>query len=128
MGIKSNNGYVYFNEILYRCMRHKFGNMRLNRQMQIFELRTQYNIFLTTQEVQKRMDKKAGAAAVDQRDAIYNEMIQKSTGFNPFLTEMNYKIAFRTWLKFAKQRIQMEAHGDSHRRKSFNLNIQRGLI
>lgn len=46
MGIKSNNGYIFFNELLYRCMRKKFGSMKLNRQMQIFELRTQYNIFL----------------------------------------------------------------------------------
>ena len=31
MGIKSQNGYIYFNEMLYRCMRHKFGSMKLSR-------------------------------------------------------------------------------------------------
>ena len=40
MGIKSDKGYIYFNELLYRCMRRKYGNMKINKKMQIFELRT----------------------------------------------------------------------------------------
>ena len=45
-------------------------------------------------------------------------MIQKSNGFNPFLTEMNYKITFKTWLRFARQRIRMEEEGRDFRRMS----------
>ena len=52
------------------------------------------------------------------KDLIYNDMIQKSNGFNPFLTEMNYKITFKTWLKFARQRIRMEEQGKNPRRAS----------
>jgi hypothetical protein len=48
MAIKSDNGYIYFNELLYRCMRRKYGNMKISRKMQIFELKTQYKIFLMT--------------------------------------------------------------------------------
>ena len=115
MGIKSNNGYIYFNELLYRCMRKKFGNMKLSRQMQIFELRTQYNIFLITQDVQNRiMNKQSGQNA----ESIYNDLIQKSGGFNPFVTEMNYKITFKTWLKYARDRIRMERQGYDYKRKS----------
>ena len=40
MGIKSDNGYIYYNELLYRCMRRKYGNMKLSKNMQIHELRT----------------------------------------------------------------------------------------
>ncbi len=40
MGIKSDNGYVYFNQMLYRCMKLKYGNMKINKNMQIIELRT----------------------------------------------------------------------------------------
>jgi len=40
MAIKSDNGYIYFNELLYRCMRRKYGNMKINKKMQIFELNT----------------------------------------------------------------------------------------
>ena len=50
MAIKSVNGYVYFNELLYRCMRRKYGNMKINKKMQIFELLTQYRIYLMTLE------------------------------------------------------------------------------
>jgi hypothetical protein len=31
MAIKSDNGYIYFNELLYRCMRRKYGNMKINK-------------------------------------------------------------------------------------------------
>lgn len=40
MGIRCDDGYVYFNELLYRCMRRQYGNFRLNRKMQILELKT----------------------------------------------------------------------------------------
>lgn len=40
MAIKSDNGYIFFNEMIYRCMRRRYGNMKINKQMQIFELRT----------------------------------------------------------------------------------------
>jgi len=33
MSIKSDNGYIYFNEMLYRCMRRKYGNMKINKKM-----------------------------------------------------------------------------------------------
>jgi len=48
MAIKSDQGYIFFNEMLYRCMRRKYGNMKINKKMQIFELRTQYSIYLMT--------------------------------------------------------------------------------
>jgi len=50
MGIKSNQGFIYFNELLYRCMRRKYGNMKINKKMQIFELKTQFKIYLMTLE------------------------------------------------------------------------------
>jgi hypothetical protein len=52
MAIKSDNGFIYFNEMLYRCMRRKYGNMRTNKKMQIFELRTQYSVFMMTLNIQ----------------------------------------------------------------------------
>jgi len=33
MGKKSDNGYVYFNQMLNNCMKLKYGNMKLNKQM-----------------------------------------------------------------------------------------------
>jgi len=31
MAIKSDDGYIYFNELLYRCMRRRYGNMKINK-------------------------------------------------------------------------------------------------
>lgn len=62
MGIKSNQGFIYFNELLYRCMRRKYGSHRknkankqktcsnTNKNMQVFELKTQFQIYLMTLE------------------------------------------------------------------------------
>lgn len=70
MAINSDNGYIYFNELLYRCMRKKYGNMKINKPMQIFELRTQFEIFLKTRE---RLKKKQ----VVDNEEIYESIIKK---------------------------------------------------
>ena len=49
MKIKAEDGFIYFNELLYRCMRRVYGNLKLNKKMQIFEIQTQYFVFKTTQ-------------------------------------------------------------------------------
>jgi hypothetical protein len=48
MAIKSDNGCVYFNEMLYRCMRRRYGNMKISKRMQIYELNTQFKIYMLT--------------------------------------------------------------------------------
>lgn len=48
MGIRCDDGYIYFNELLYRCMRRQYGNFKLNKRMQIVELKTQYKIYYLT--------------------------------------------------------------------------------
>jgi hypothetical protein len=40
MGIRCDEGFIYFNELLYRCMRRQYGNFKLNKRMQIVELKT----------------------------------------------------------------------------------------
>ena len=54
MGIRSDDGYIYFNELLYRSMRRIYGNLKMNKNMQIFELRTQYKLFMMTLASQKK--------------------------------------------------------------------------
>jgi len=44
MGINTDKGWIYFNELLYRCMRRLYGNFKLSRKMQIIELKTQFKI------------------------------------------------------------------------------------
>ena len=103
MAIKSDNGYIYFNEMLYRCMRRRYGNMKINKQMQIYELRTQYQIYLMTLSIQNK-----GKTYLNN-ESIFNNIIKKENGVNPFLTVMNFKISFKTWLKHSKSKARMEA-------------------
>ena len=48
MGIKSEDGYIYFNELLYRTLRNRYGNFELNKNMQVMELITQFKLFNIT--------------------------------------------------------------------------------
>ena len=50
MGVKSENGYIYFNELLYRLMRELFvtDKFQLNTKMTMIELTTQYKLFKLT--------------------------------------------------------------------------------
>ena len=100
MGIRSDNGYIFFNEILYRCMKRKYGNMKINKKMQIFELRTQYSIYLMTRTIQDKTKVNIS------NDDIIRNLIEKKNGVNPFLTVMNFKISFKTWLKFAREVLE----------------------
>lgn len=40
MGIKSDDGFIYFNELLYRLMREDYCKFKLNKRMQVYELAT----------------------------------------------------------------------------------------
>jgi len=35
--------------------------------------------------------------------------VKKESGVNPFLTVMNFKISFKTWIKYAKLRMRKQA-------------------
>ena len=48
MAVRCDDGYIYFNELLYRCMRRLYGSFRLNRKMMTRELKTQYKIYQIT--------------------------------------------------------------------------------
>jgi len=48
MGIRTEDGWIFFNELLYRCMRRVYGNFKLNKKMQIIELKTLFKISIIT--------------------------------------------------------------------------------
>jgi hypothetical protein len=45
--------------------------------------------------------------AINNEDII-NNIIKKENGVNPFLTVMNFKISFKTWIKFARKEVREE--------------------
>jgi len=38
-------------------------------------------------------------------EEIFNAIIKKENGVNPFLTIMNFKISFKTWLKVTRATV-----------------------
>ena len=44
MGINVDDGFIYFNEMLYRVMRAQFGKVQFNKVMALNELVTQYRV------------------------------------------------------------------------------------
>ena len=40
-------------------------------------------------------------------ESIFNNIIKKENGVNPFLTVMNFKISFKTWLKQSKTQARI---------------------
>lgn len=45
-------------------------------------------------------------------DEIHNSIIKKENGVNPFLTMMNFKISFKTWVKVARIQLDEINHGE----------------
>jgi hypothetical protein len=54
----------------------------------------------------QRSQKKGGSKISNEQ--IFDGIIKKENGVNPFLTVMNFKISFKTWLKVAKQELEDE--------------------
>lgn len=48
-----------------------------------------------------------------------NNLVKKDTGVNPFLTIMNFRISFKTWLKYARTELEI-----IERRNSGEENVQ----
>jgi hypothetical protein len=82
-------------------MRRKFGAMRINKKMQIIELKNQIRIY----EMGRDMDNSYKNKKITKEE-IEKNIAGKGNGFNPFLAVMNYKITVKTWIKFARQKLK----------------------
>jgi hypothetical protein len=115
MGIRCDDGYIYFNELLYRCMRRAYGNFKLNKRMQIIELKTQYKILQKTLEAQNQ------AIKLKNHELFFEKMLGNSTAVNPFLQMMYYRISFRTWVKAMRSEERRKNHAvqmATHKKKA----------
>ncbi len=118
MGIRSDGGYIYFNEMLYRCMRRQFGNFRLSKKLQIAELITQYKVYSLTLRAQN-MEKKAG-----DHEMFFEKMIGSGKSVNPFLQMMYFRISFNTWRNYAKKLYLQKKHEEKMERKKERMEKQ----
>lgn len=98
MGIRGEEGYIYFNELLYRCMRRQYGRFKLNKQMTIYEIQTQFRL-LQLRAVQQETSQK-----VDQK-ILVKKLTEQQFAFNPFMLLMFQKISFNKWLNMARNEL-----------------------
>lgn len=99
MGIRADDeGYIYFNELLYKVMRKTYGIKHIrNRKLAHEESITYAKI----NKIQKEVSRKD----------IWDD--KKATAVNPFLAVMYYNISFKTWLNKARKRMELEALNDN---------------
>lgn len=106
MGIRGDDGWIYFNELLYRCLRRIYGQFKLNKRMQIKELKTQFILFQLTLKA-----KKEGKMAMEN-EAVVGGLTNKGASVNPFLTMMYYRISFMTWMNAMRKAKAKDEGGD----------------
>jgi len=113
MGIKNESGWIYFNELLYRVLRNRYGNFKcneslkisqqagvrkLNQSMQIEELKTQFSLFKLTMGSIKQNKKNSTLLK------FFRKVGSGSTDtVNPFLNQMYFRITFLVWYNSMKR-------------------------
>ena len=91
-------GYIYFNELLYKVMKNTYGIKHIrNKRLAEKEAAT----FIKINRIQEK----------NSKFLISEE--KKAIAVNPFLAIMYYKISFKTWINFAKKRYEKQARDDN---------------
>ena len=86
-------GYVYFNELLYKVMRKAYGVKHIrNKKLAEHEA----NTFMKINKIQEKMSK-----------FLISEE-KKAISVNPFLAMMYYNISFKTWMNVTRKTMETE--------------------
>lgn len=104
MGINVDDGFIFFNEMLYRIMRAQFvtfPKMTFNKVVTISELVTQFKLAeltLLEKQTKTKIDKKE----LEQEFLT----VHQSQPLNLFLTQMFFKTSLTTWRHLMEDRMQ----------------------
>ena len=100
MGIQVDDGFIYFNEMLYRVMRAQFGRVKINKFMVLQELVTQFKMLQFTLQ----------AKSVQTTNSTENELLFLNTRntmtVNPFLTRMYFKVSLLGGKKYTLDKVK----------------------
>ena len=106
MGINVDEGFIYFNEMLYRIMRAQFvtnKRLKFSKIMTVKELATQYAIAELTLKM-KNYGVNQKLTKQDKENAFFVQ--RSSQPVNLFLTKMFYKTSFRTWHVYMRAELK----------------------
>ena len=91
-------GYVYFNELLYKVMKKQYGVRHIrNKKLAEYEA----NTFTKISRIQEKMSK-----FLIRED-------KKATVVNPFLAIMYKNMSFKTWLHYTRKKLEQDAVNDN---------------
>jgi replicative DNA helicase len=94
--VSDEEGFIYFNELLYRAMRRVYGESRVKNKILVeHEIRTMKKI----EEIKLKMKKKS-----------WQQEKTNAAQVNPFMLQMYMNISFKAWLKSYRDNL--------HKRKS----------
>jgi len=91
-------GYVYFNELLYKVMKKTYGIKHI-RNKKLAE--QEANTFIKINKLQEKMSK-----------FLISEE-KKAIAVNPFLAMMYYNMSFKTWMNFSRKKAEVELKNDN---------------
>jgi hypothetical protein len=91
-------GYVYFNELLYKVMKKTYGVKHI-RNLKLAEYEG-----ITFIKINKIQEKASNYLIREDK---------KATAVNPFLAIMYYNISFKTWINLARKKLEIEALNDN---------------
>ena len=106
MGINVDDGFIYFNEMLYRIMRAQYvtaRKLKFNKVMTVSELVTQFKIAEIILK-EKRLGGKISRAAREQ--AFFDQ--HQAMPVNLFLTKMFFKTSFIAWRNQMRKEVQYQ--------------------
>ena len=108
MGIRTDNdGYIYFNELLYKLMREIYCTFKLNNTMAKYELVTQYRLFLLRKKAQGQLDKP------DPSGEDFVSLFTNYARVNPFQRELFFRISWNAWYNLAMKEMRKELAQDT---------------
>ena len=99
MGINVDDGFIYFNEMLYRIMRAQYGKVNFNRVMALNELVAQFRIIEITMHAKEENIKDS---QVKEQNFFTKFSASRA---NPFLTQMFFRMSFYAWYNYMKSKV-----------------------
>eukprot|EP00347_Sterkiella_histriomuscorum_P004762 403359206 len=107
LGIRTElDGYVYFNEMLYRCMRRVYGNMKLDQEMQANEIKTQIKIQKMTLKQMRKIRLNLFDKHLD-KEAVMG-ILKQDKIFNPLVQKFFARLGFTTWLRYSRKQTMID--------------------
>ena len=106
MGIRAQDGFIYFNELLYRLMRYKYLDFELNQTMRVKELIMQYKLYELTLIQQNDGNLQKKKMQMDFLQGYDNGGNKNSV--NPFVTQMFLRASFAAWFNLLKKKQREE--------------------